>query len=114
VDVFYALAEPRRRQVIEILASRGQLSATEICNEFDVSPQAISQHLKVLREAKLVRVEKRAQQRIYQINPDSMLEFEEWIGRVTQLWNKRFDALEKVIAAEKERTSKGPGEERDE
>jgi DNA-binding transcriptional ArsR family regulator len=114
VDVFYALAEPRRRQVIEILASRGQLSATEICNEFDVSPQAISQHLKVLREAKLVQVEKRAQQRIYQINPDSMLELEEWIGRVTRLWSKRFDALDKVVAAEKERTLKEPGEERDE
>jgi DNA-binding transcriptional ArsR family regulator len=114
VDVFYALAEPRRRQVIEILASRGQLSATEICNEFDVSPQAISQHLKVLREAKLVQVEKRAQQRIYQINPDSMLELEEWISRVTRQWNRRFDALDKVLAAEKERISKEPGEERDE
>ena len=106
MDIFYALAEPRRRQVIEILASRGQRSATEICDEFDVSPQAISQHLKVLREAKVVQMEKRAQQRLYQINPSSMLELEEWTDKVTQLWTKRFDALDKVLAGEKEKILK--------
>jgi len=99
--MFYALAEPTRRNIVEMLATNGQLSATEICNNFTVSPQAISQHLKVLREAELVRVEKRAQQRIYQINPDAMLELSEWIAKVTELWNERFDALDEVLAAEK-------------
>jgi DNA-binding transcriptional ArsR family regulator len=100
-QLFYALAEPTRRNIVEMLATNGQLSATEICNNFTVSPQAISQHLKVLREAELVRVEKRAQQRIYQINPDAMLELSEWIAKVTEQWNERFDALDEVLAAEK-------------
>ena len=100
-QLFYALAEPTRRNIVEMLATNGQLSATEICNNFTVSPQAISQHLKVLREAELVRVEKRAQQRIYQINPDAMLELSEWIVKVTEQWNERFDALDEVLAAEK-------------
>ncbi len=101
--MFYALADPTRRKIIEILARDGQLSATEIYAQFPVSPQAISQHLKVLREANLVQVEKRAQQRIYRINPDAMLELEDWARRMAQLWNQRFDALEKVLEVEKKK-----------
>jgi DNA-binding transcriptional ArsR family regulator len=103
MEIFSALAEPTRRNIIEMLASNGQLSATDICDKFPVSPPAISQHLKVLREANLVRVEKRAQQRIYQINPDAMLELEEWAKRMTELWDERFDALDKILAAEKKK-----------
>jgi DNA-binding transcriptional ArsR family regulator len=103
MDVFTALADPTRRKIVETLASHGQLSATEIADQFPVSPQAISQHLKVLREANLVRVEKRAQQRIYRINPEAMVELEDWASQLRQLWNKRFDALEEVIEAEKKR-----------
>jgi DNA-binding transcriptional ArsR family regulator len=105
-QLFYALAEPTRRNIVEMLATNGQLSATDIYNNFTVSPQAISQHLKVLREAELVRVEKKAQRRIYQINPDAMLELSEWIAKVTELWNERFDALDEVLAEEKKKILK--------
>lgn len=106
MDKFHALAEPTRRDIIEMLATNGQLCATEICDRFHVTPPAISQHLKVLREAKLVRMEKRAQQRIYQINPDTMLEVEEWAKQMTQLWNQKFDALDTLLKAEKKKTSR--------
>jgi DNA-binding transcriptional ArsR family regulator len=76
-----------------MLASKGRLSATAICNNFDVTPPAISQHLKVLREAKLVQMEKRGQQHIYQIKPDAMRELEKWVKRMTKTWDERFDAL---------------------
>jgi DNA-binding transcriptional ArsR family regulator len=101
MDIFSALADPTRRTILEMLARNGPLSATDIYDKFDVSPPAISQHLKVLREAKLVQMEKRAQQRMYQINPDGMLELEKWARQMTQLWNERFDALDKVLEAEK-------------
>ena len=103
MDAFHALAEPTRRKIIEDLARYGQLSATEICDQFPVSPQAISQHLKVLREAQLVQVEKRAQQRIYRINLDAMDELERWVEQVRQLWSQRFDALDEVLETEKRR-----------
>lgn len=106
MDIFYALAEPTRRNILEMLASSGQLSATDICDKFQVSPSAISQHLKVLRETHLVQMEKRAQQRIYQINPDAIHELEDWAKELTELWNQRFDALEKVLKAEKEKLKK--------
>ncbi|MDG6901951.1 MAG: winged helix-turn-helix transcriptional regulator [Nitrososphaerota archaeon] len=97
MDAFYALAEPRRRKVVEILAHRGRLSATQISDEFDVTPQAISQHLRVLREANVIQMEKRAQQRIYAFNPKSMLEIEGWAVDMTEMWNSRFDRLGKAL-----------------
>jgi DNA-binding transcriptional ArsR family regulator len=110
MDSFHALADPTRRKIIEILAHHGQLRATEIYEQFDISPQAVSQHLKVLRQANLVRVEKQAQQRLYQINPAAMLELEDWARQLRQLWNDRFDALEQLIQAEKNKENKNEQE----
>ncbi len=103
MDMFSALADPTRRKIIEILATNGQLSATEICEKFPISPPAISQHLKIFREAELVHMEKRAQQRIYQINPQAMLTLHDWTQQITQLWNQRFDTLEKLLEDEKKK-----------
>lgn len=110
MDKFNALADPNRRKIIEILAKQGQLPATEIYEQFDVSPQAISQHLKVLRQADLVRVEKQAQQRLYRVNPDAMLELEEWARQLRQLWDQRFDALDKIIQREQNKENKNEQE----
>lgn len=101
MDVFYALAEPTRRNIVELLALNGQLAASDISKKFPVSAPAISQHLKVLRDAKVVTVQKQAQRRIYQINPAKMQELETWIHKLTKKWDQRFDALDKVLAAEK-------------
>ena len=101
MNKFDALAEPTRRKIIEMLASEGELSATDICEKFSVSPSAISQHLKVLREANLVRVVKRAQQRIYQLNPEAVMELENWARHLTELWSQRLDALDALIQVEK-------------
>src|SRR2546426_7593933 len=104
-QLFNALAEPTRRGIIELVASSGELSATDICDNFSVSAPAISQHLKILREAHFVRVEKRAQQRIYQINPDAMSEIGEWVQETTKQWNTRFNVLDKLLETEKSKTS---------
>lgn len=101
MDKFAALADPTRRTIIELLARQGPLSASEICEKFPISPPAISQHLKALREANLVQMEKYAQQRIYQINPGAMLELEVWVRQMTDLWNQRFDALDRLLEVEK-------------
>ena len=107
MDTFHALADPNRRQIIEMLAREGELSATEIHSRFSVSAPAVSQHLKVLREAGLVRVEKRAQQRIYRLAPEAMRPVEGWASHVRQLWSQRFDALDALL---KEEQAKPPKE----
>ena len=97
--VFAAVAEPSRRKVLEMLAARGEMSASEICEEFEVTPQDISRHLRVLRESELVLVEKRAQQRIYRINQDTVMKLEGWAHQMAQ----RLDALNQVVEREKKR-----------
>ena len=100
MDTFSALAEPQRRRVVEILAHRGKLSASQICDEFDVTPQAISQHLKVLREANVIQMEKRAQQRLYTYNPQSTTRIQEWAEEMAKLWNRRLDRVDRILKEE--------------
>ena len=76
MDLFVALSDPTRRAILQILATHGELSATDIYEQFSVSPQAISQHLKVLREAQLVVMEKHAQKHLYSLNPQTLSQFE--------------------------------------
>ena len=106
MDVFYALAEPRRRKIMETLASSGSMTATEIYKHFDISPQAVSQHLKVLLDSRLLKMHKNAQQHIYEINSESLNEIEQWTQRTAKLWNQRFDALDKMLATEKKKMLK--------
>jgi DNA-binding transcriptional ArsR family regulator len=105
MDIFQALAEPHRRSILEMLAGGGQLSATAIARKFQVSPPAVSQHLKVLREANLVRMEKRAQQRLYAINPAAIHELEHWARRMAGESDRRFDALERVANLDEARSA---------
>ena len=100
MDAFLALAEPRRRRIVELLAHRGRLNASQISEEFDVTPQAISQHLRVLREANVVRMEKRAQRRLYTFNPQSTEQLQLWAADMARLWNRRLSRLDKVLKGE--------------
>ena len=106
MDIFSALGEPTRRDIIELLAQRGELPATEIYNRFRASHPAISQHLQVLHEAKLVNVQKMAQQRIYSLNQRKIFELESWAKRMGEEWEERLDALGALLEKEKRKTQK--------
>jgi DNA-binding transcriptional ArsR family regulator len=105
-DLFDALADPTRRNIIELLATNGQMTATEIYDNFDTSNPAVSQHLKVLREAELVQMEKSAQKHLYRLNSKTMHNLEDWAKRTTQHWNERLDRLDSLLAAEKQKSEK--------
>lgn len=98
-----ALADPTRRNILELLAINGELAATAIYERFPVSPQAISQHLKVLREANLVEMEKRAQKHVYRLNPQTLSQFEAWIQQTRQMYEDRFSTLDAVLESEKQK-----------
>ena len=102
MDAFYALAEPTRREIVELLAKSGQMNASQIHRQFDATPSAISQHLKVLREANLVTVRKQAQKRLYQLDLSGMIALERWARQTRQQWSQRFDALETLVARDKQ------------
>ena len=99
--MFVALADPTRRSILELLAKSGELTATALYEQFPISPQAVSQHLKVLREANLVVMEKRAQKHVYRLNPETLSQFEAWVKQTKQRWEERFEALDAVLEREK-------------
>ena len=82
---FTALADPTRRRIVETLAD-GPLSSGEIAGRFDISAPAISQHLKTLRAAKLVRVRVEAQRRIYELEKEGVDELASWVDRLKRFW----------------------------
>ena len=112
MDMFVALSDPTRRAILEILASSGELPATAIYEHFSISPQAISQHLKVLREANLVVMEKRAQKHLYRLNPQTLSQFETWVQQTRQRGEERFEALDKVLADEKQKRAQSEQEQK--
>jgi DNA-binding transcriptional ArsR family regulator len=102
MDTFTAFSDPTRRRIVESLAS-GERAFGEIAAQFDISPPAVSQHLKVLREARVVSVRRDAQRRIYRLDGDGLSEIEAWISRVRRFWADRLDRLESTLEAPSER-----------
>ena len=96
MDVFVALADPTRRSIIELLANGEQAFGT-IADRFSMSRPAVSQHLKVLRDAGFVSVRKDAQRRIYRLEPEALSNLDQWLCRVRTYWNERLDTLEEVL-----------------
>ena len=93
---FSALADPTRQCIVEMLAG-GALCAGDIAGRFKLSPPAISQHLKTLREARLVKVRTVAQKRIYELDPEGVAELSDWVARIQAFWTPRLDALEQAL-----------------
>jgi len=94
-----ALADPTRQRIIEMLAA-GDLSSGEIAGHFELSPPAISQHLKTLKQARLVTVKAEKQKRIYALDPQGIGEISQWVERIRDFWTPRLDALEAVLKKE--------------
>ena len=112
MDTFSALADPTRRTILDMLRRDGSLCATDIYRGFKVSQPAISQHLKVLLTAKLVRVEKRAQQRIYTLEPEPLRDLERWVREFTAEADEGFQRLDAVLETEKQRLTESPTKEK--
>ena len=97
--VFSAIADPTRRAVLDLLA-RGPRNAGGIVREFPrLTQPGVSRHLKVLREAKLVQVTVRAQERIYTINPEGLADLYEWVAKYQAMWPDTLEALERYLDA---------------
>ena len=126
VHVLAALADPVRREIVELLAT-GERGAGEIAERFPVTRPAISRHLRVLREAGLVTSEVRAQRRVYRLERASLAELDAWLDRFRPLPGRRgaaepvvppglanrLDALDTEIRRGRRRRTDGKGDIRD-
>jgi DNA-binding transcriptional ArsR family regulator len=94
-DVFHAIADPTRRAILTRLAQAGgaERSAGELSASFAMTLSAVSQHLRVLREAGLVEVRKAGRERLYRLNADPLREVAEWTRAYEGFWRDRLDRL---------------------
>jgi len=95
-DAFNAVAEPRRREILDALA-RGERSVTDLVEQLGVAQPVVSKHLRVLREVGLVQVRDEGRQRIYRLEPAPLREVYEWVKDYERLWTERFDLLDSVL-----------------
>jgi len=96
MDTFTALADPTRRHIVELLAAREQCFG-ELADRFEMSRPAVSQHLKVLRDAEIVTSRPDAQRRVYRLNDDALDDLERWISSVRRFWTGALDELERKL-----------------
>lgn len=99
MDAFTAVADPTRRQVLDLLHA-GERPAGELASAFpNVTQPAISRHLRVLREAGLVNVRSEQQRRVYSLRPEGFSELSAWVSKYREFWNTQLDALTQHLDA---------------
>jgi len=95
-DVFQAIADPTRRAIILLIAVQ-VMTPSAIAEHFDSSRQAISKHLKILTECKLLKKEQIGREIYYQIEGNKMKEIDHWLKQFSEVWERRFNQLDEVL-----------------
>ena len=91
-DIFHAVADPHRRQLLDLLRT-GEKPAGELVGHFDITFPGISQHLKILTNAGLVKKRRQGRFHYYRVNPSPLKEIQEWVTRYEQFWKGRLKKL---------------------
>lgn len=105
MDTFVAIADPTRRSIVMTLAD-GEKAFGDLADQFEMSRPAVSQHLKVLRDAGVVSVRPDAQRRIYSLNASGLDEVDGWLRKVREFWAPRLDKLEQLLHANDKQENK--------
>jgi DNA-binding transcriptional ArsR family regulator len=95
-DAFNAVAEPRRREILDRLAA-GERAVNDLVAALGLAQPQVSKHLKVLREVGLVEVRDEGRQRMYRVNGHALKPIHDWVSSYEQLWSERFEALDVVL-----------------
>ena|SRR5690242_4994349 len=104
-DVFYALSNATRRQVLEQL-SAGPATVSDLAAPFDMKLPSFVQHLSVLEHSRLVRSKKRGRVRTYELAPERFRVAEDWLAERRQVWESRFDRFDEYVTQLKEKESR--------
>jgi len=95
-DAFNAVAEPRRRQILDVLAS-GERPVNDLVAQLGLAQPQVSKHLRVLREVGAVDVRKSGRQRLYRLNGHALRPIHDWVKAYEHSWSERFDQLDVVV-----------------
>ena len=97
-DVFNALAEPKRREIVDRLAgAEGELTVGRLVDLLGLGQPQVSKHLRVLREVGAVRVRESGRERLYRLDAQALRPIHDWISRYERLWSERFEELDDVL-----------------
>lgn len=96
IDVFSAIANPVRRQLLTRL-KQGPRTAGDLARGFEIGRPAVSEHLQILRRARLVCEEPRGRERFYHLDPRPLIDVAAWVGDVSHYWKQQLEALEAVL-----------------
>lgn len=108
-DPFNAVAEPRRRQILDVLAG-GERPVNDLVAELGLAQPQVSKHLRVLREVGVVDVREDGRQRLYRVNGPALRPIHEWVKGYERLWSERFERLDAVLEELKDEKGEGNGE----
>jgi DNA-binding transcriptional ArsR family regulator len=95
-DAFNAVAEPRRRQILDLLAG-GERPVNDLVRLLGLAQPQVSKHLRVLREVGAVEVREDGRQRLYRLNGQALKPIHDWVKRYERTWSERFDQLDVVL-----------------
>ena len=95
-DAFNAVAEPRRREILDLLA-KGERPVNDLVRKLRLGQPQVSKHLRVLREVGLVNVREAGRHRLYRLNGRPLKSIHEWVKNYEQAWNERFDRMDDVL-----------------
>jgi DNA-binding transcriptional ArsR family regulator len=95
-DAFNAIAEARRRQILDVLAG-GERGVNDLVELLGLAQPLVSKHLRVLREVGLVEVREDGRQRVYRLNAQSLKPIHDWVSGYERLWSERLDRLDAVL-----------------
>jgi DNA-binding transcriptional ArsR family regulator len=109
-DAFSAVAEPRRRQIVDVLAG-GERPVNELVARLGLAQPQVSKHLRVLRKVGVVDVRADGRRRLYRLNGAALKPIHDWVKEYERLWSDRFDELDAVLEdIEREETNDAPDE----
>lgn len=95
-DIFQAIADPTRRDILSSLVDEPK-NLNTLANQFSISRQGVSLHVKVLEECDVIQITKEGRERFCQIKPEKLLEIIEWLEPFKQLWEDRFNQLDDLL-----------------
>ena len=95
-DAFNAVAEPRRREILDVLAA-GEQPVNDLVRALGLTQPQVSKHLRVLREVGAVEVREDGRQRLYSVNGRALKPIHDWVKAYERSWSERFERLDVVL-----------------
>lgn len=95
--IFKAIADPTRREIFHLLVVGSALSISQISNEFEISRQGVTKHIKILEDAQMVELKSKGREKYIFANPSALKEVKDWLAFYDKFWDDKLDALSKHL-----------------